>query len=394
MTSTAMHHGASITHSQWKKNRRPGLLGGLACLFTLMLVCRAAPAFDQANLISSVPGLAPLTDSNLKNPWGVSSSPTGPFWISNQGSGTATTYNGAGEPVPVGTPLVVAVPTLGGSRRGPTGAVFNPTSDFQLVPGLKASFLFASLDGTISGWNPAVNPNSAVISAAATDGAVYTGLTLGNNGSENFLYAADSANGKIDVYAANFSPTSLAGSFTDPVLPSGFTPHNVQQLGGTLYVTYENEATGGGILDAFDLNGHFLQRLSANGAGGALDAPWGLTLAPAGFGSFGGALLVGNEGDGHISAFDPVTGQFLGQLLDAQGNPIANPGLWGLTFGNGGSGGDPSVLYFTAGIANEQEGLFGSIRPVAAIPEPYSAFACGLGLLAMLAVLRRGRASS
>jgi len=326
----------------------------------------AVAAFIQTNLVSDIPGLATFTDPNLKNPWGIAKSATSPFWVSNQVSGNATLYNSAGQP----QALVVTVPGAG----GPTGQVFNPTSDFALTTGGKAFFLFANLDGSISGWNPAQGTQAQV--TAPTPGAAYTGLALGNNGTANFLYAANAAGNKIDVFNGSFAPTSLAGSFTDPNLPAGFTVYNIQEVGGVLLVTYENEGSGGGVVNAFDMNGNFLRRVSANADGGPLDSPWGVTLAPSTFGSFGGSLLVGNEDDGHISAFDFVTGAFLGQLLDTDGNPLANTGLWGLTFGNGGNGGDPSKLYFAAGINDEVNGLFGSIA--AAVPEP--------NVLALLAI--------
>lgn len=369
------------------------LTGWLVLLFLPAQAGRAAAGFTQVNLISSVSGVAPLTDPALKNPWDVSSSPSGPFWISNQRSGLATVNDGTGAPFPVGSPLVVSIPTVGGGRHGPTGLIFNPTSNFEVSPGVRSLFVFSTLDGTIAGWNPSVNPTSALTKAAASDGAVYTGLAQGNNGSGNLLYAADVANAKIDVHDGQFSLTTLAGSFTDPNLPAGFAPYNIENLGGTLFVTYENEVSGGGIVNAFDFNGNLLRRINANGPGGPLDDPWGLAFAPPGFGPFGGALLVGNEADGRISAFDPATGQFLGQLLDAHGDPIANPGLKGLTFGNGGTAGDPDYLYFTAGISNGDEGLFGSIRAITAIPEPSSALFCGLEGLAMVAVVRRLRSS-
>jgi uncharacterized protein (TIGR03118 family) len=385
--------------SMMRKNRIFAVVGGLAVLILSADVCRAAPVFQQTNLVSSVPGVAPVTDPHLKNPWGISFSPSGPFWVSNQadtsgaGTGTATLYSGAGQPFPNGNPLVVTITSVGGTaRRGPTGVAFNSTTDFRLPPapaaGNPAAFLFANLDGTISGWNATLGTATSI--QVIQPGAVFTGLTLGNNGTGNFLYAADTANNQIRVYDASFAATAL-GSFLDPNLPAGFTAYNVQSLGGTLYVTYQNESSGGGVIDAFDLNGNLLRRVSGNGPGGPLDDPWGLTLAPAGFGTFGGALLVGNERNGRISAFDAQTGQFLGQLLDGQNNPIANPGLWGLTFGNGGVGGSPDVLYFTAGIASETEGLFGAIStvPPSDVPEPTSFLLVGAGWLAIVVAHRR-----
>ena len=338
-------------------------------IITLAAYGSTAPAvagYVQTNLVSDIPGLAAFTDPNLKNPWGIAMSATSPFWVSNQVSGNATLYNSAGQP----QALVVTVPGAG----GPTGQVFNPTSDFALTTGGKAFFLFANLNGSISGWNP-TQGTQAQVAAPTTPGAVYTGLALGNNGTANFLYAANAAGNKIDVFNGSFAPTSLAGSFADPNLPAGFTVYNIQQVGGVLLVTYENEVSGGGVVNAFDMNGNFLRRVSVNADGGPLDSPWGVTLAPSTFGPFGGALLVGNEDDGHISAFDFTTGAFLGQLLDTNGNPFANTGLWGLTFGNGGNGGDPSKLYFAAGINEEVNGLLGSI---AAVPEP--------NVLALLAI--------
>jgi uncharacterized protein (TIGR03118 family) len=334
--------------------------------------------FQQTNLVSDVPGMALNTDANLKNPWGISSSATSPFWVSNQVTGTSTLYNGVGKP----QALIVTIPPSGGGGN-PTGQIFNTSSDFALTTGGKALFIFASLNGTISGWNGAQGTTAQI--AATTAGAAYTGLAFGNNGSGNFLYAANAAGNRIDVFNGSFSPTTLTGSFVDSTLPAGFTVYNVQHLGGSIFVTYENETSGGGVVNEFDLNGTFLRRISANGAGGPLESPWGLALAPSGFGLFGGALLVGNEDDGHISAFDPTTGNFLGQLLDKDGNPIANTGLWGLIVGNGGSGGDKDKLYFAAGINGEVNGLFGSLT---AVPEPSSN---ALGMIAITSVVAGSR---
>jgi uncharacterized protein (TIGR03118 family) len=352
------------------------LAGGVAAaLLAAPTAARAEFIVKQTNLVSNVPGLAANTDPNLRNPWGISFAPTGPFWVSNQVTGNTTLYNGSGTP----QSLVVAIP--GGN---PTGQVFNPfAGNFVLPVGGRALFLFATLNGTITGWN---GPSGTMAQIAASQaGSVYTGLAIGSVGPNNFLYAADVLNGQIDVFNSTFQPANLTGSFTDPSLPAGFTPFNVQNLGGTLYVTYENLASGGGVVNAFDTDGNFLRRVSANGAGGPLDNPWGLALAPAGFGNLGGRLLVGNEGDGHISVFDPLSGVFLGQLVDQSLNPIANTGLWGLRFGNGGNGGNPNVLYFTAGINGEVDGLFGSL---VAVPEPASWLLLGLGAVGLAA---RGR---
>jgi len=320
MVPTTRAGRSAIRNRSW--NRACVALGALAVLFVPPGVCQAQTRFAQANLVSSVPNLAQNTDPNLKNPWGISLSGASPFWVSDQVTQKATLYNGFGVP----QALVVTIPT-NGTANGPTGQVFNSTaSDFALGTGGKALFLFANLDGRISGWNGAQGTTSVIV--ADTPGASYTGLTLGSNGSGNFLYAADSANNRIRAFNATFAETMLSGSFTDPGLPAGFSIYNVQNLGGTLFATFENETSGGGVVDAFDTNGNFLRRVSANNASGPLLSPWGLAIAPGTFGEFAGKLLVGNEDDGRISAFDPVTGAFLGQLQDASGNFLAYTGLW------------------------------------------------------------------
>ena len=367
---------------------RASLASVLTAALAVLTVASAAPvaaAYVQTNLVSNIQGVAAFTDANLKNPWGISSSPTSPFWISNNGTGTSTLYNGAGQPFPVNNPLVVTIPPSPGGT--PTGQVFNGGSGFELAPGQPARFLFATEAGTIAGWNPAANATNALIEVNnGGTGASYKGLAIGNNASGDFLYAANFGNGKIDVFDSGFAAASLAGSFTDPNLPSGYAPFNIQNLNGTLYVTYALVGQGGddvpgagnGIVDAFDTNGNLIKRVVT---GGALNSPWGLALAPAGFGEFGGALLVGNFGDGLINAFNPATGTPLGTLRDATNNPIANDGLWGLHFGNGGNGGSLNTLYFTAGPNNEADGLFGSI---AAVPEPASLALVVAGLLAAM----------
>jgi uncharacterized protein (TIGR03118 family) len=350
------------------------LVAAMGILASASVARSQVTGFQQTNLVSSVAGQAPVIDPNLRNPWGIALSSGSPFWIGNQASATATLYNGAGQPFPINNPLIVSVPSTG-NPSGPTGVVFNSTTDFPTFPigGSPATFLFANRNGNIQAWNSSLGTTAVITTSTA--GGSYTGLAIGNNGTANFLYAANFAAAHIDVFNGTFGMGNPGGNFTDPNLPAGFAPHNIQNLGGTVFVAYKNTAAGGGVVDAFSQSGSFLRRISSNSAGGHLDAPWGLAIAPVGFGPFGGALLVGNEGDGRISAFDALTGSFLGQISDASNQPIANPGLWGLTFGNGVNGGSPSTLYFTAGIQGETQGLFGSISP---IPEPSAIILVGL----------------
>ena len=265
---------------------------------------------------------------------------------------------------------MVTIP--GGS---PTGAVFNSSTDFVVTSGAasgRSVFLFASQTGIVSGWNPAVPPPAPSTQAqiGGTADAVYTGLAIGQVGTANFLYAADFEHGNIDVYDKSFQIVPLDGSFSDPNIPNSYSPFNIQNLGGKLYVTYAQQShkepdeetdRGSGFVDVFDTSGRLLQRLIL---GNHLNAPWGLALAPASFGPFSNALLVGNFGDGQIQAFDPTTGKYLGQLKDESGKPIAIDGLWAITFGNGVAGGDRNALYFAAGPDGETHGLFGSLRVV------------------------------
>jgi uncharacterized protein (TIGR03118 family) len=347
------------------------------CLETLE--DRLVPSvYLQTNLVSDVQGQAQIFDANLKNPWGVSESTSSPFWVSNQASNVATVYKvtSAGVSI-VSPPSPVSIPTTMAGPQGPTGQVFNSTSSFKLLNGQPANFLFASLNGTISAWN---GGSSATIEAT-TPGAVYTGLAIGSNAQGNFLYAADNSKGTIDVFDSSFLPVILGTggfeTFTDPNLPSGLVPFNVQNINGDLYVTYapkghpaQTSATPGqGAVAIFDTSGNFIRQLTA---GGPLASPWGLALTPSTFGQFGGDLLVGNFAykSSDINAFDPATGKFLGTLTGVNGQPILNPGLWALTFGNGANGGNPNTLYFSAGIDSEQEGLFGAIQAFPSLTTP------------------------
>jgi uncharacterized protein (TIGR03118 family) len=342
----------------------------------------AVAGYQQTNLVSDGFVPAVTTDADLINPWGISFSPTSPFWVSNNGNGLATLYNGAGAK----QGLVVTIPApISGQTSTPTGQVFNPnSSNFK-----GDRFIFATEDGTIAGWQG----GTVAPLRAATPDAVYKGLAIGNNGSGDFLYAANFTNSRIDVFDSSFALSSVSGSFTDPTLPAGYAPFNIQKLGVSLYVTYalkngtqDSPGAGHGFVDVFDLNGNFVQRLISQGA---LNSPWGLALAPADFGKFSNDLLVGNHGDGLINAFDPATGALLGTLSDTLGNPIQNDGLWGLTFGNGGNGGDTNKLYFTAGLNDGADGLFASLSSA---PVPGSLLLLGSGLLSLLGISwRRNR---
>ena len=334
----------------------------------------AASQYVQHNLVSDVPGLADQTDPNLVNPWGISMSSTSPFWISNNHAGIAAVYNGQGQPAPAGSPLRVRIPVPSGtnSPAAPTGQVFNDTTGFT-VAGKPASFIFATEDGTISGWNPSADPaNSIVLVDRSASGAVYKGLAIANTSNGPRLYAANFNSAAIDVFDADLSPIASTGAFSDPNLPAGFAPFNIQRIGRKLYVAYamqddarhdDTAGPGNGLIDVFDFDGNLVGRLVSKGP---LNSPWGMALAPGNFGDFSNALLVGNFGDGAINAFDPCSGDYLGTLQDAGGATIAIPGLWGLSFGNGRGAGDATALYFTAGIpgpANiEDHGLFGSIQ--------------------------------
>jgi len=344
----------------------------------------ATTLYEQFNLVSDIPGMAAVTDPNLKNPWGVSFTATSPFWVSDAGANVATLYTGAGVP----NALVVSIPA-----QEPTGQVANPTTGFTLTPGNPARFIFAATDGSISGWNPSVNGTAAIVKVLASPNNAYTGLALASNGAETFLYAANFKSGHIDVYNSNFAPTTLGGSFTDPTLPSGYAPFNVELVAGNLYVEYAKVAPSGdeapgpgfGFVSVFDTNGNFVRRLIS---AGPLNAPWGITIAPTAFGDFSNELLVGNFGDGRINAFNPITGAFLGSLSNSSGDPIEIDGLWALKVRSGGPSVDPNWVYFTAGINDEANGLFGAL---AVTPEPGTMGILAFGVVTAAVAARRRR---
>jgi len=340
---------------------------------TRFVKAATAGLYHQTNLVSDQPGVARILDPDLVNPWGISMSGGSPFWVANNGSGMSTLYAGDvnGSPF-VKNPLVVSIP--GGL---PTGTVFNigSANDFIVASGPargRAAFLFASQVGNVSGWSAGVPPPSPSKQAqvGATGDAVYTGLAIGQIGTATYLYAADFEHGKIDVYDGTFHPATLDGSFSDPNIPNSYSIFNIQNIGGKLYVTYAQQShktpedetdNGSGFVDVFDTSGHLLQRLIQ---GNHLRAPWGMAIAPANFGAFSGALIVGNFGDGQLHAFDPDSGNYLGEMKDENRKPIFIDGLWGITFGNGTNGGDKNALYFASGPDGETHGLFGSLRLV------------------------------
>ena len=338
--------------------------------------------FNTVLLASDQPGVAAVTDPGLINPWGLSASGTSPFWLGINGSGTSELYNGSG----VKQGLVVTIPPVGTGT--PTGTVFNG------VAGAFNSdvFLFASEDGTISGWRGALGTTAETL-IGANAANVYKGLALGSTGGGNYAYAANFRTGTIDVVKGSAGDPNLTGTFIDPSLPAGYAPFDVQNIGGILYVTYAVQdaakhddvaGAGNGIVDKFDLSGNFLGRLVT---GGALNSPWGLAIAPAGFGDVAGDLLVGNFGDGRIDAYNATTGAFVETLVDANGNPISIDGLWALRFGNGSGSGPVNSLYFTAGPNGEADGLFGDLVTA---PEPGTWALFGMGLAGVVLAGRRG----
>lgn len=332
-------------------------------------------AYKQTNLVSSVPGLARTTDPNLKNPWGVAASLGGALWVSDNATNKSTLYDGEGNILPPNNPLVVDVP------GGPTGIVFNPRPDLFHFMGPKgdvpAVFMFATEEGTIRAWNPALGTQTAVVvSAKGHRKTVYKGLALGVNSGGVFIFAADFAGNEIEVYDSNFKEVSHDGKhgkkFHDPHMPRGFSPFGIHNINNDLFVTYARrsnepgeEQPGAGIVNVFNTDGDLLRRFATteDPKKGPLNAPWGVALATHGFGKFAGALLVGNFGNGMINAFDYSSGKFLGELRDQKGNPIMIDGLWSLRFGDFANS-DSGDLYFTAGIQGEKEGLYGEIEAV------------------------------
>jgi uncharacterized protein (TIGR03118 family) len=331
-----------------------------ACLgLALMFVSNVALAqYQLTNLVSNQIGAARHTDPLMANAWGLVRSAGGPFWISDAATGWSTLYSGSGAK----QALDVVVPSESGQGPGsPTGIVLNGSKDAEFqVQGWPSFFLFATLDGTISGWAPESNPNQAIIAVDnSSTGAIYTGLAITSKASGNFLFAADNWNNKVDVYDSNFN---LVTSFTDATLPAGFAPFGIQDIDGVVYVSFANSSGGpGGYIDIFSESGSFVKRLTQSGR---LNQPWGFAVAPSNFGPLSNTLLVSNNLSkfGEINAFNIVTGQYVGTVDDADGKAIQIDQLWGIEFGGGSSSnGEKNQLFFTAGPSNNLAGTFGVI---------------------------------
>lgn len=346
-----------------------------------------AQQYKQTNLVSDEAGAVTL-DPNLVNPWGLSRSSTSPWWAADNGKGVATLYDGTGAK----RPLVVTIPPAAGGPAGvPTGTVFNGTSDFKLLNGNPAAFIFVTEDGTISGWN---GGTEAVIMSTEPD-ASYKGVAIAARGNAHFLYVANFRQGRIDVFDTAFQRVGVGRHpghdapeessdesskgwprelFRDERLPKGFVPFNVQNVGGSLYVAFakidaagvdEVPGAGLGYVDVFSPSGRLVRRLDH---GPWLNAPWGLALAPGDFGAFSHNLLVGQFGSGEIAVYDVSSGRFVGKMQNDTGAVLSIEGLWSLSFGNGGNAGPLNTLFFTAGIEDESHGLLGTLTPVSPAP--------------------------
>lgn len=344
----------------------------LACIGATL---SAGDRYYIHNLVSDRNGLADHVDVHLVNPWGSAFAPDGPFWLGNNGTGTSSRHDGTGSL----TAPIVNIPSPAGTlaRGKVTGVIFNGNPHAFLIRGQPAFFLFCTEDGTISGWNPAVDSlNAKMMVDNSQSGAKYKGCAVGGSPVSPMLYAADYGKGRVAVWDANLEPA--ASGFVNPAIPANFAPFNIQNLGGTLYVAYApqqstpigspyvsypaggrgNTAAEGGFVAKYNMLGALLENLSGQGV---FNYPWGMAIAPASFGDFANDVLIGNFGDGMIHAFDPATGKVMGTLNKEDGSPIAIDGLWSLNFGNGRVS-DQDTLYFTAGIVGQTHGLFGSIQ--------------------------------
>jgi uncharacterized protein (TIGR03118 family) len=321
----------------------------------LLLAGSALAQYKATNLTSNQSGKAKHTDGLLVNPWGLAYAPGAPFWVSDEGNGWSTLYDGSGNP----QSLQVVVPSASGTGAGsPTGIAYNGSSEFK-IDNWTSLFLFDTLDGTIQGWSHFNSSATLIAVDNSSSGSVYTGLGVTAKSSGNFLYAADFANNKIDIYDGNFK---FVSSFTDSSIPKGFVPFNVQDIGGQLYVAYAATSGGpGGYIDIFKEDGTFVKRFAH---GKPLNQPWGFAIAPKNFGPLSGTMLISNNtNSGTINGFNLKTGKFVGTIKTKAGKAIKIDQLWGIEFGGGSSSnGNTNALYYTAGPNNNANGLFGVIN--------------------------------
>jgi len=368
----------SSTCKSWKS------LPVFALSLFLLPVVTQAQHYKQTNLVSNIAGMAPVTDPNLKNPWGLTRSsttptrPGSPWWVGNNNSGTSTLYTGAGAIIPINGTGTVTVPPPKGSPAGtlstPTGVVFNGSpTDFPIAPGTSAVFIFATEDGTISGWAGGQNAVLVVDNSdnGSANGAVYKGATSGEINGNKFLYVTNFRSAKVEVYDTNFKRVRFdEDAFEAEGVPHGFAPFNVQNVGGTLFVTYakqdapRHDPVGGdglGFVELFTPSGKHIGHLEH---GDWFNAPWGVVWTTRDFGEFSNAILVGNFRSGWIAAFNGFTHKFIGFVRNPDNSLMFIDGLWSLTFGNDATAGPANTLFFTAGINNETDGLFGTITPI------------------------------
>jgi uncharacterized protein (TIGR03118 family) len=334
------------------------LVLGVAIVAVAPLQAAERNAYSVVPLVSDQPGVAPNTDPNLVNAWGLTSGPTTPWWVADNGTDKSTLYRGMD-----GLPQALVVDV----HNAPTGTVFNSTTGFALPTGGVARFLFDTEEGKVLGWNQAQGTNSVVV-ADLGDGSIYKGLAIASTSAGPRLYAANFKHARVDVFDGSFN--LVPGGFVDPGLPSGYAPFGIQTIGNRVFVSYaqqdadaEDEVAGQGkgFVDAYDTAGNLLARVAQHGQ---LNAPWGLALAPNGFGRFAGDLLVGNFGDGQVNAYEELgNGHFVhrGELRDESGKSLSIDGLWALEVGQGGNNGPAGTLFFTAGPDDETHGLFGQI---------------------------------
>lgn len=356
-----------------------GVAGAALTLLTIPAIAQdnsgGNSTYESKVLVSNGGMSANFTDSNLINGWGVAFNPTGFVWVNAEGTGKALLFDGNGQP----QSLIVTIPGLGGAASNPTGIVFSGGMDFVVdndTTNGPARFLFATGQGTIAGWAPNVNATNAITAVDNSgEGASYTGLTLSGNGTTHLLYACNFTKARIDVFDGNFKSVDVPGGFNDPQLPANYAPFGIQAIGGDIYVTYakqeepggadEAQGAGLGAVNVFDPQGRLIRRIAVHGP---LNAPWGIALAPASFGSLGGALLIGNLGDGRIHAYDLRTGRALGALRGTNNQPLVVDGLWGMQFGNGVARQPTNSLFWAAGPNDEANGAYGVINVTTSTP--------------------------